>query len=277
MITLDSPTEKKSFMIPQEEHADLAAQFASHWGNERFARLAPYDTMVFAAIYHDSNHRDIEAALPIDVEQGRPHGHRTTPSAYKKADGLLHNVAWVGARDPYAGLIVSMHHSGLAQNRYGVIKSWQNTLGTSQPKKPMKPDTETMVRGMEQAQRAKIEEFASGDPSSRDQIQTNYRLFQVFDLLSLYFCCDGHADHGMKEATIGPIPVSYQKGDEVDLHIIPLSDGRIRLDPYPFDESPLTVSVFGRTVRWLNGGTEADCRAVFYNAPRGSMSWTLTK
>jgi hypothetical protein len=81
----------------------------------------------------------------------------------------------------------------------------------------------------------------------------------------------------MKDVTIGPIPTSYRKGDEVDLHIIPLEDGRIRLDPFPFDESPLTVSVFGRTVHWLSSGTEADCRAAFYNAPRGSMNWTLTK
>jgi hypothetical protein len=141
----------------------------------------------------------------------------------------------------------------------------------------MKPDTEAMVRGMEQQQHARIDEFASRDPSARDQIQTNYRLFQVFDLLSLYFCCDGHTDHGMKDVTIGPIPISYRTGEEVDLHIIPLEDGQIRLDPYPFDESPLTVSVFGRTVHWRSGGTEADCRAAFYNAPRGSMSWTLTK
>ena len=190
---------------------------------------------------------------------------------------MLNNIAWVSARDSYAGLIVSMHHSGLAQNRYGIINSWQNAVGTSKPKRPMKPDTEAMLRGMEKQQQEKIEEFASRDPSARDQIRINYRLFQVFDLLSLYFCCDGHAEQGMKEATIGPVPVSYDAGDEVDLHIIPLEDGRIRLDPYPFDESPLTVSVFGRTVRWLDGGTEADCRAAFYNAPRGSLSWTLTK
>jgi hypothetical protein len=81
----------------------------------------------------------------------------------------------------------------------------------------------------------------------------------------------------MKEAALGPVPVSYEKGDDVDMRIIPLDDGRIRLDPYPFDESPLAVSVFGRTVRWLDGATEADCRTDYYNAPRGSLSWTLTK
>lgn len=277
MITLDRSTDQKTFMIPQEEHADLAAQFASHWGNEKFSRLVPYDTMVFAAIYHDSQYREVEADLPIDLECGRPHGHRTTPSTAKKLDALRHNIEWVGSRDPYAGLMVSMHHSGLAQNRYGVIKSWQNPLGTSIPKKPMRPDVEAMVREMEQNQRARIEEFEKRDPAAKGQVQTNYRLFQVFDLLSLYFCCDGHVDDGMKEVTIGPIPVSYKKGDETDLHLIPLGGDVIRLDPYPFDQSPLRVTVFGRTVRRLAGRTEAECRAEFYNAPRESLTWTLTK
>ena len=51
----------------------------------------------------------------------------------------------------------------------------------------------------------------------------------------------------------------------------------IRIHPYPFDQSPLKVSVFGRTVRRLAGRTEAECRAEFYNAPRESLTWTLTK
>lgn len=275
MITLDRPAEKKSFLITQEEHADLAAQFAAHWGNERFARLAPYDTMVFATVYHDSQHRDIEAALPINVETGLPYGFRATPPAYDKAEWLRNNIAWVEARDPYAGLIVSMHHSGLKQNRYGVIRSL-NTPVTSN-RKPLSPDTEAMVRAMEQEQRDKIEAFASRDPAARDQIQTNYRLFQVFDMLSLYFCCDGHTDNGMKAAAFGPVPVSYGTDEEVDLHILPLGDGRIRLDPYPFDESPLKVSVFGRTMPWPQSGADTEHRVAFYKATRGSMTWTLMK
>jgi hypothetical protein len=277
MITLDRSTDQKTFLIPQEEHADLAAQFASHWGNEKFSRLVPFDTMVFAAVYHDSQYREVEADLPIDLEQGRPHGHRTTPSSAKKLDALRQNIEWVESRDPYAGLMVSMHHSGLAQNRYGVIKSWQNTLGTTIPKKPMRPDMEVMVREMEARQRARVEEFGKRDPATEKQVRTNYRLFQVFDLLSLYFCCDGHGDKGMKDVTIGPIPMSYKNGDETDLHLIPLSDGVIRIDPYPFDQSPLRVSVFGRTVRRLAGRAEADCRAEYYSAPREILTWTLTK
>ena len=33
--------DRTSLFILQEDHADLAAQFAAHWGNERFAKLEP--------------------------------------------------------------------------------------------------------------------------------------------------------------------------------------------------------------------------------------------
>jgi len=33
-------------MITQNDHGDLAGQFAAHWGNEQFARLKPYQSMV---------------------------------------------------------------------------------------------------------------------------------------------------------------------------------------------------------------------------------------
>ena len=64
--------DSKVVAISQESHADVAAQFAAHWGNERFARLEPYESMVFGTIYHDSGHRDMEANLPIDRKAACP-------------------------------------------------------------------------------------------------------------------------------------------------------------------------------------------------------------
>jgi hypothetical protein len=277
MISLDSAPDSRSFMIPQESHADLAAQFAAQWGNAMFARLAPYDTMVFAAVYHDSQYRELEADLPIDLEQGRPHGHRTTPYSAKKIPSLYRNIEWVGAHDIYAGLMVSMHHTGLAQNRNGVINSWQSKAGAKTPKRPLQPDVAAMVADLERRQEATVAQLAERDPSARDRISINYRLFQVFDLLSLYFCCDGHAEGGMKAATIGPVPLSYSGATEVDLHLIPTGHNTVRLDPYPFDRAPLSVSVSGRTVERASGRSEEDCRAAYYIAPRETKRWVLTR
>jgi len=66
----------RCYVSLQEDHAELAAQFAAHWGNERFSRLRPYETMVFATTYHDSGYREWEGNPPMNVEKGRPYAHR---------------------------------------------------------------------------------------------------------------------------------------------------------------------------------------------------------
>jgi hypothetical protein len=45
--------------ITQENHAELLAQFATHWGNQKFSKLEPYDSMVFATLHHDSGYREV--------------------------------------------------------------------------------------------------------------------------------------------------------------------------------------------------------------------------
>jgi len=38
------------------------------------------------------------------------------------------NIEWVRSQDPYAGLLVSMHRTGLWYNRYGVFTRPQGRL-----------------------------------------------------------------------------------------------------------------------------------------------------
>ena len=55
MIIAEGPKEYR--LITQNDHGDLAGQFAAHWGNDKFARLDPYPSMVLAA----------EARRPADL------------------------------------------------------------------------------------------------------------------------------------------------------------------------------------------------------------------
>ena len=263
-----------SLFILQEDHADLAAQFAAHWGNERFAKLDPYESMVFAGIYHDSDHRETEADIPIDSEKWLPHGHRTVPFSSKKIAALAQNIDWVSERDPYAGLIVSMHHTGLAQSRYNLIQSWQTGYGAAAPQKRISPEMEATVKKLETSQREQMNRL---EKDSSRHVWVNYRIFQVFDLLSLYFCCDGYeADGSMKAVRITPVPTAYDSDKEVELHIIPSDSQSVRIDPYPFDVSPLRIAVIGRVMSGNPGKSEAASRLAFHKADRRSLSWEVT-
>ena len=60
-------TDGRCYVSLQEDHAELAAQFAAHWGNDRFSRLRPYQMMVFATTYHDSGYREWEGKPPMNT------------------------------------------------------------------------------------------------------------------------------------------------------------------------------------------------------------------
>ncbi len=81
----------------QEDHAELSAQCAAHWGNKHFAKLRPYKSMVFATTHHDSGYRDWEGCPPINLEKGRPYGHREDPPSFEQVelDAYVRNIEWV--------------------------------------------------------------------------------------------------------------------------------------------------------------------------------------
>ena len=102
MIISESPESYR--MITQNDHGDLAGQFAAHWGNEPFARLNPYQPMVLAAEAHDNGWWDWDIHPSID-EEGVPLTFTRTPREVR-SHFYGKGIDNVIGRDPYAGLIV---------------------------------------------------------------------------------------------------------------------------------------------------------------------------
>ena len=150
-----------TYVSTQEEHAELSAQFAAHWGNDRFARLRPYDTMVFATTFHDSGYREWEGMPRMDVEKGRPYGHRERIPGFEDTElkAYRRNADWVRGHDLYAGLLVSMHRTGLWRGRYDVLTS----------PKPQNPRPER--RGEGRARRARGPAATGQGRSGRRQLR----------------------------------------------------------------------------------------------------------
>jgi len=135
----------RCFVSLQEDHAELSAQFAAHWGNDRFSRLRPYQTMVFATTYHDSGYREWEGTPPMNVEKGRPYAHREDVPNFEAVElnAYAKNVDWLSSQDLYAGLLVSMHRTGLWHNRYNIFTEPAGRLRKrTQPVKTAKKELE---------------------------------------------------------------------------------------------------------------------------------------
>jgi len=264
----------RSIVSLQEDHAELSAQFAAHWGNERFSKLRPYQTMVFATTFHDSGYRDFEGNPPMNIEKGRPYAHREQVPNFEAVElkAYARNVDWVSSQDAYAGLLVSMHRTGLWQNRYSVF-----TQPSMRPRE-RSPEVQAAKKELEAKQAIVKQSLAATKPGFEDELSFNYRALQIYDLLSLYFCCDGYAtEDQFKEYTIAPIRVAYGSDEQVELRVIPNGPGAVKMDPYPFDVSPLKVSARARIVPALKARSEQACVDAYHKAPRQLLTFEISR
>jgi hypothetical protein len=262
------------FASTQEDHAELSAQFAAHWGNDRFSRLRPYDSMVVATTFHDSGYREWEGSPPINLAKGRPYAHRETIPSFEAVElsAYGHNIDWLRSRDRYASLLVSMHRTGLWANRYDAFIHPKGRV------RERSPEVMAAKRALESQQEQEKNALGSGKESFADELWFNFRALQIFDMLSLYFCCDGYvADEQLKEDLIAPVTLSYDSKEEVELNILPVGPKTVRFAPYPFDVSPLMVGVRARLLPAGQFASEAEGLAAYHKAARQLLTFAIVQ
>src|SRR5215475_10193556 len=180
------------------------------------------------------------------------------------------NVEWLSSQDPYAGLLVSMHRTGLWQNRYQTFTSPKGRL------RERSPEVKTVMQQLEAKQQEEKKSLSLSSPTFENDLWFNYRALQIYDLLSLYFCCDGYSDDDhFKEERLAPIRLSYDNQTEVELRIIPAGVRSVRMEPYPFDIAPLTVSARARSIPSGTYGSEEACLEAYHKAPRRLLSFEI--
>ena len=263
----------RCYVSLQEDHAELSAQFAAHWGNDRFSRLRPYETMVFATTYHDSGYREWEGTPPMNVEKGRPYAHREDIPSFEQVElnAYTKNVDWLTQQDPYAGLLVSMHRTGLWHNRYNIFTEPAGRL------RERSLAVQTAKKDLEAKQEAMKKTLAANNAGFENELAYNYMALQIFDLLSLYFCCDGYAgDNQFKEYAIAPVRISYDSNETVRLTIRPNGAGAVVMDPYPFDVSPVQFSARARVVAPPQEKSQAACIDAYHKAGRQLLTFEVS-
>ena len=197
-------------VVLQTDHADLSAAFARAWG----APLPP--ALVTAAERHDDGWAVWEQSPRV--------GGDGTPVNFLDVDIRSHlafyraGIAAITEQDPDAGLLVSMHGAGIYRRRYGLDPA----LGLARAE-----EARDEVDAFVAEQEAKF----GGDPGER---RADYELLQLFDRLSLYFC--------MRDVVAGE-PAELQ-----GYRLEPVGPWRVRVEPYPFADSPAHFSLLRRVL-----------------------------
>ena len=249
-------------LIGHTDHSRLVGQLAAHWGNARFAAPTPYDSVVRAATYHDFGWLDYETRPLIDPATGRPYQFRELPFSPEQLAAYGRWIDWLSAIDPYAGLLVSRHRTGLWQNRYDTIA--HPSMGYTPQR--LRSEIAAFIREREAAQASLLRDY---DPL---QFRVNYHLLQVWDLLGLYLC------YGAPRVEyVEPVPCEYgDQGQTVRLELTPVDTTTVRLEPYPFDTRPLQVQIAYKALPQATYPSLAAFREAYFQAAQRLLTYTLT-
>jgi hypothetical protein len=257
-------------LIRQVDHAALAGELARHWGNDHFRQPAPRPSLLIAAEHHDDGWLGWDAAPKVDPRTSRPYQFTDMPIG-EHLSFYRQGIASVLKRDAYAGLLTSMHLAGLYQRRYGTV-----TMPSPGPADPK--EAQELQRALDQLhdQQRELREQLPTAAVDRHALEegplwANYKLLQIFDRLSLYFCMGP-----LREATLGPTPVDY-KGREVDLELRPLDPRTVAVRPYPFDQAALPVSVKAALIPDRPYESDADLRAALAEAASETLEFVLRR
>lgn len=261
MIVRKEPNGEQ-LLVGQVDHSRLAGMFAAHWGNAAFAKPEPFESVVRGATFHDYGHLRYETSPIFDPESGGTPNHRDIPADVRRLEEYQWCFDWFLGLDPYAGNLAKMHRTGLWRGRYDAV------VHPVHASRQQRPEVDAFIEKNE-AQRAQAIEEHAWDPQ---QLRINYRLLQVWDLMSLYFSCQApYADY------IEPVPTSYveREGEGVRINLTPLDATTVALDPYPFDVNPLRVQLVARRMRVARFPTRDAFITAFFQAPTELLEWEL--
>jgi hypothetical protein len=259
-------------LVDQVEHARLCGTFAEHWGNEAFAAASPAGPTHAAAEIHDDGWRESDRRPLYNAEERRP-------LAFLELDRAAHvrlystGVEQAYRRSPYAGLLVSMHWTGLYRSRWGMPSG-------RVPPTPAAPEDAVIDR--EEQRWSKVKHTLIENQRRSDLeigLWHNFDLLQVWDLLSLFACLmdltpvEGVAprpvattlakiDQEPGPRTIPSVPVAAA-GERVELTMNVREPGVVKVDPHPFDLAELSCAVGARAIPDRTYEDEADATSAF--------------
>lgn len=270
--------DSRLLLILQTDHSRIAGLLAAHWGNDQFAKLRPYASMVLAAQEHDSGWWDWEIKPSVN-EQGFPSdyigsikhlGQGVWLDLYRRA------IERLASRDLYAAYFVSMHGEALLTQGMGLLPSMSDYRNDPAVQNFIAEQKAPRTRWLAQLQTDAVPKKLTDE----SHLWTNFKLMEVFDQFAQFVCnrypfnSQARKNGPTNKLSNIPVPVADGKPD-VTLTIDVRDEREAIVSPYPFDVSPLPISFEGRLVSNRSYSKQEEFLEDFYKAERMAISYAL--
>ena len=260
-------------LITHSDHARLAGEFASAWGNDQFRSPQPRARVLHGIASHDDGWTARDAH-PTITREGKPSAFSTELvgkySAFEEIDledylaVRERAVRIIAEKDPYASLLIAMHT--------------YNLLTAHADRSTIAPAGLTLLDSFLERQlayqgelRASIaaDESLTQDERSEQTIVEHFRLLQACDNLSLLTCVAYSSEANL----LHPLPLNSGSVSEVQVH--PVGPRRFRLSPWPFSQPALQFAFPARHVTGHTFPHSADLEKAFHAAPVEALTVTV--
>lgn len=242
-------------LITQPEHARVSGRLAEAWGNERFVTPAPREALICAAAHHDDGWYELDELPAYNDDAQRPASFVELPLE-RTVGQYSRGVESVYQRDPHAGVLVSMHLSGFYTARWGISGGG-----------PVEHPLAVQVVAAQEARWMPALREAWGYRGPRSEFDADnwhaYEVLQALDVVSLALGLTdlsrpsgdgevvavttvlGRLDQPGGPRLVPSVPVSAG-GQRVDLTLRVTAPHCVRVDPYPFSEAELELTIAAR-------------------------------
>jgi hypothetical protein len=235
-------------VIYHRAHALLAAQIAGHW-RRADAPERLYETIA-AISHHDDLEREwegnhiSEAGAPLDFRLGQPSGDEDdTPDKVRK------HINQARYRSRWVTLLTSKHICFLSQDEWGKSKEWNDFL-----------DEQIKLQ----------ERYRQELGVEKEEADRAYQFMRWCDRLSLIL-----AQHKIPDAGRSLEITSGIDGQRYDMRELP--DGKLTVEPWPFEEEQFTVNVEAIHLSQLKYDSNEALVEALQTAPVKVLEWTFIK
>ena len=272
MLRMESETGW--WLITHPDHARLAGAFAAAWGNATFRRPEPRDRVLHGIATHDDGWAARDSR-PTITRQGKPSAFSIELvgkySAFEEIDIADYlsvrdrAVRMIAEKDPYAGLLISMHtynlltehadRTTIASEGLVLLDAFLESQRSYQSDLRSAIEADTTLTQEQKAKQTTIEHF---------------RLLQACDNLSLLACVAFNSPAHL----LHPLPLN--DGTQSDVKVLPIAPRHFRLTPWPFAEAELGFLFPARHVSGKLFNTSKDLDDAFHAAAAEGLTVRLT-
>jgi hypothetical protein len=239
---------KVFLLIRQPDHAHASGEMARRFGNALLAPPTPFDAVILGISAHDCGWEDADRnpvrnarSWPLDIFDG---------DWEHSMEVWAQSAAIMAERNPYSGLLVSLHVMHLAAHASQSLRDAHhdavrrtaflfNRFNQNQVELQEKLRLKLGMR-VDHPLRGGLAD--AGRSSEEDLLRGNFRLLQFLDQISLIACYDN---------VIFSSLIGLQGRDAakvIDVRIRRIARGVFQLSPWPFDGEAIELTIPARRI-----------------------------